>query len=877
MTYEPPLAPPRRGRHVSAAIAGVILMLVLGGYVAVGWALVRAAYDPMAGRPLTYDALQRELDSALATRTEFSLRAGLVAVEDSIIIEGRSGTILVRFDSLAVLDTTINPALRPNGFLADEVRRYNDAQRARLRELVTAEGLRQSGGRGEAATATAEGRGGSTAAGGGGLGGSAPLTAQGRSSRGGRASIVDLRERHNPSVFRSRLMFALDTNGMGERITLAPRAVTAGMRVPSPFETRREVLITTREAPEHYALLGARSSVLLDGRGTTPGAAGCPFAPRGDSINIQCRLPGSTRREVLIAARPQDRASTLTVAGQYAVHYDGERVLPGHTVQVRPGGLLQLPSRILERAPGAMALERTAVGTLAGTQWVNGRTLWRHSPDWSTPFARHLVGPSGFGATSAQASGRIIPLSLDEQLMRDLQTNLEEFTASRQSVKDLGFAVAVLANARTGEILAVAELGANEPDAPSRVLQAFNVGSAIKPLLTVAALAEFPELASLEIQNPGGSVDELWGRALRQPFEVGSACPAGWIDLRLFLSCSSNLYSASLVSAAMQSREATRLGFEGGASLPFRIAGRTRGGRPRIPLDRRGAVDPDTVNRSGLSHGLDSLFGITTGIEAAIADLGRDSSTWRGLAYHGGAPGSARAPFGLWPEQSRVGLVLQGERASLRQLVGVALGAGEVRITPIHLTQAFGRIITDRRVVLSFVPSRDSVAVGGEAPFDSMGLSREPWYRAVRAGLSDVGESGTGAGLGAAARRALGAEIAFYGKTGTLNTRPAVVRRRVVDTLVVDGVERVVSGVRVDTIAAVAVKALTFGVGMPGATREPALECGVVGTLYFRFGGSSQSVDDMARAFAEERLWRIIREHWSRIGVCPSAASMAAR
>ncbi|HUF26414.1 MAG TPA: hypothetical protein VMM18_05460 [Gemmatimonadaceae bacterium] len=850
---------PRRGRHISAAIAAAILSLVLGGYIAVGVALVKAAYDPMAGRPLTYDALQRELDSALTLRTAFSLRAGLAAVEDSVIIDGRTGPILVRWDSLAVLDTTVNPALRPHGFLADEVRRYNDAQRGRLRELEDAESIR-GGAQGRAALGAASGRPAFTAA-----SGRPFFVAQRRpafSGRIGRPVLIDLRERHNPSVFRSRLMFTVDSAEMGERIVLSPRAVTAGMRVPSPFETRREVLITTKEAPERFALLGARSAVLLHGSGVTPGVAGCPFSTRGDSINIQCRMPGSARREVLVAAREQSGTSTLTVAGQYPVHYDGERVTPGRTVAMASGGLLQLPSRIIGRAPGAMALERTAVGTLAGTQWVNGRTVWRHSPDWSTPFARHLVGPSGFGATSAQASGRIIPLSLDESLLRDVQRNLEQFTAGRRSVADLGFALAVIAHARTGEILAVAELGESGPDAPSRVLQAFNIGSAIKPLLTVAALAELPELGTLEIWNPGGTVNELWGHSFDRGFDVGGACPVGWIDLRRFLSCSSNLYSASLVAAALQSRDVPRPEFENGGSAPFRLAGVTRNGRrPRMPLDARGAIDPDTLNRSALSFGLDSLFGIATGIEAAIADLGRDSAAWRGLAYHGG--GAASAPFGLWPEQSRVGLVLQGQRASLRQLVSVALGAGEVRITPIHLTQAFGRIVTDRRLVLTFVPSRDTLFA-----FDSLGLARSPWYAAVRGGLRDVGESGTGAGLAAAGRRILGPDIVFYGKTGTLNTRPAVIRRRVVDTLVVDDVRTVITGIRTDTIAPVAVKSLVFALGKPGPARGAALECGVVGTLYFRFGGDSRAVDDVARAFAEERLWRVLRAHWDRLELC---------
>jgi len=145
-------------------------------------------------------------------------------------------------------------------------------------------------------------------------------------------------------------------------------------------------------------------------------------------------------------------------------------------------------------------------GILAGTQWVNGRVVWRQNSDWDTPIARQLVSASGFGLMSALSTPRVDPLSLDEQLSRELQAALEAFIGTQPQARDLAFAVGVIANLSTGEILAAPEVNHRYADAPSAVLRSVNVGSAIKPLLAAATLVSFPELSSLQIRNHGGRV-----------------------------------------------------------------------------------------------------------------------------------------------------------------------------------------------------------------------------------------------------------------------------------------------------------------------------------------------------------------------------------
>lgn len=809
----------RRLRIISLLIPALVLGGVLAAFGFVVVRLYHSAYDQRARGPMLYRALEDELAAGLEP-SDSSLRRAIVVSEDSVLLRRRGAALTVRFDTLAIIDTSQSPSLREGGFVADHVHRYNMIQRRRVRDV------------------------------------------QDRFARRGASlgPLVDLREKENSSVFRTRIRFVDDSSGDGYRSTLSSRAATTGMRVASPFESRREVMITARRATERFAFVGLDTTVTLTGKGTTPGGRrGCAFLVREDSAGIQCRKPGSARPEILMSLDKQGHPGSLRMFRRDSVFYDGKLVPHGAHLPIRRGGLFRLPSRILGQPGEPMALEQTVSGILAGTQWVNGRVVWRQNADWDTPIARQLVSASGFGLMSALSTPRVVPLSLDEQLSRELQAELEAFIAAQPQARDLSFAVGVIANLETGEILAAPEVNHRYADAPSSVLRSVNVGSAIKPLLAAATLVSFPELATLQIRNPGGRVRELWGYQLSSDFETGGRCAVGWIDLRRFLECSSNVYAASLVSAGLQPRTNGRVALEHRPGAVYRLDARDESERqPRLPLEPNLTIHPESLFASVLSHGLDELFGITTSLEEASVDHG-DSTVWEGLTDAAGNP--VRVPSGLWPDRARVGLAYQGRRSTLRRLAAVAIGAGEARLTPIDLTQAFGRLVSDRAVVLRFVPADTATPAWADH-----GLRSQRWYSTFMAGLRGVGETGTAAGTGSIIRRTLGPNVAFFGKTGTLNA-PASSLRRSPDTIVM-----------VDPVVATT---LVFAVGNPSRNGGAALSCGFVGTIYFRLNREVDRVEPLATAFANQRLWPVLRKHWNRLGTCPTPrrtrASGAAR
>jgi len=47
-----------------------------------------------------------------------------------------------------------------------------------------------------------------------------------------------------------------------------------------------------------------------------------------------------------------------------------------------------------------------------------------------------------------------------------------------------------------------------------------------------------------------------------------------------------------------------------------------------------------------------------------------------------------------------------------------------------------------------------------------------------------------------------------------------------------------------------------------------AIDCGVVGTIYFRLRRNPPHAESLATDFANERLWRLLRKNWQRLKVC---------
>ena len=852
-TYEQPAEPrprerpplPRRGRLASSAYVGLLfLLLTVVGFVALGAALPRYTLSSTARRGLTYDTLFAELHDALVDEPDRPLRRAIQAVQVDALMPAPNGFAIVTFDTLAAEPSTF-PSLQAGGFLHDEIDRFNSYQRERL-------------------DAVRRGR----------------LTA---------GSVLDLRASDNPSIFRTEIRVVDDARGERDSILLSERAVPYGLRVPSPFDAARLVAVTTREWSRTLGWISPSGARSVRANGRVPGEPPCPFRAVKDSVYVECTAPGSPFTQLVLRFPDQlGETGTATLFTRERTLYDGRQLPSRRTVPIGTGGIFQFHSRALSASrharPEPVILEWTLGGTLGGTQWINGRIRWQSSVSQRSPFVRQLASAAGFGASVELEGGRNIPLSLDETLTDDLQDALDEFAktgkrGAHPELADLGFATIVLASARTGEILGVAELGPPAASGGSWLLKPVNVGSAIKPLLAASVLMERPDLATLEVRNQSAVMNDVWGLPLGKPFEAGSSCPLGWIGLRQFLSCSSNRFSALLVAAAMKPAADSLTTFDAAPGITFRLGGREHAGqRPHIALDRNNQIRSDTLNASTLAAGLFALDSLNTSLElaAALGREGRDSAIWLGLRDDRLHP--VRVPLGLWPEQSRLAMMRGSRPATARQLAMFAVGAAENRVTTLDLTEAFARIVTDRRVGLTFVPAT------GTASFPALALSKYSWYPAFLGGLHDVGTVGTAKGTQTAVAQQLSPSLLFYGKTGTLNAPPHVRILHRADTTVVNGKPVVHQMAFADTIVPpVVAKTLLFAVGaryarggkslapprMPNSDESGgAVDCGVVGTIYFRLRRNPPHVESLATDFANQRLWRVLRKNWQRLKLC---------
>jgi hypothetical protein len=846
--------PGARAFPSSAHVGLIFLLLTVVGFVALGAALPRYTLSSTARRGLTYDTLFAELHDALVDEPDRPLRRGIRAVQVDAVVPAPKGYAVVTFDTLAA-DPSVYPSLEPGGFLHDEIDRFNAFQHERV-----------------------------------------DAVRRGRLTGG---SVLDLRAAENPSIFRTEIHNIEDGRTERDTIVLAERAVPYDLRVPSPFDAARLVAVTTREWSRSIGWISGKGTESARGNGRVPGVPACPFRAVKDSVYVECTAPGSPFAQLVL--RFPDRlgeTGTATLFTRDRTLYDGRQLPSRQTVPIGTGGMFQFHTRALTGnrpvRPEPAILEWTLSGTLGGTQWINGRIRWQPSVSRTSPFVRQLASASGFGASVELEGGRNIPISLDETLTDELQTELDDFTghkksgsgAARLQPSDIAFATIVLASAKTGEILGVAEYGPPSSGGGSWLLKPVNVGSAIKPLLAASALMQRPDLGSLEVRNDGATMYDLWGLPLGKPFEAGSSCPIGWIGLRQFLACSSNRFSAALVAAAMTpASERTVPPLDDAAGVTFRLNGQTHvGQRPHLALDRNHQVRADTLNASALSAGLFALDSLNTSLELAaqLGREGRDSAVWQGLKDDRYNP--VRVPLGLWPEQSRLALMRGSRPATARQLAMFSVGAAENRVTTIDLTEAFARLVTDRRIGLTFVPTST-----GRASFPAMGLSKYSWYQVFIGGLHDVGTIGTAKGTQAAVAQQLSPNLLFYGKSGTLNAPPHVRQLRRVDTIMVNGMPVARTLAFTDTVVPpVVAKTLLFTVGarssragksgvsfasqVPGDSSPVnvggAIDCGVVGTIYFRLRRNPPHVESLATDFANERLWKLLRKNWQRLKVC---------
>ena len=696
------------------------------------------------------------------------------------------GSARESFDTLVIIADTIRfPAFREGGFLADQVALFNRYQNWRVEVGHQ------------------------------------------------RAEWFDSLAMYNPSVFRT------GRDEDGHAIPL--RSVsTYAMRVTSPFEELWRGRVIAREFQEAPGLVGQASALALDRPSDSSGAASpCRTDRSGATIKFYCvSREGRPQLSLRLASREDGATARAGWSPTgYPFRYDGRPLRAGDTVSVVDGGIVALAGV----APSVFS--RIETGLLSGTQWINGRV----QRVTSGPNVLHFL--SGLGARTAAQNARgggdvRLQLSIDAALSQELADSLAAFTHGLP----LDFAAVLLADAKTGEIRGLGEHGTRTDPDESWFLRPVNVGSAIKPILATAILSERPELASLEI-HPEAKVEQVFGYKVGGFASDTHGCAAQqWIDLAYFIRCSNNQFAAAMALAGVA--DATPAGFlrlVPGNTEPYRLGGKEYASlRPSIPM-RGGRVPKDWLTGSALSNGLLRVFNVDADVTVADA-RSRNEGVWRGLRFSNGI--AARPATAISPEVSRPSLVARGTNGTGTGLLATyAYGGWGNQWTIFDLTQAFDRILTDRRVVLSFASGGSQGEMDptneDETSGEPLKLSGKAWYRTLTGALAGVAESGTAAGLADSWRSTLGNQLSVYAKTGTLN----------------------------ETDDKLFLKTLVFAIGRRDDRADAALGCGMVGTVYFRLKSLPQDatvVPPLATTFATRVLGPMMSRYWSQLKPCPT-------
>jgi hypothetical protein len=603
----------------------------------------------------------------------------------------------------------------------------------------------------------------------------------------------------------------------------------------------------------------------------------CEFVPSLPEVQVYC-LSEERIAQATLRLGTGGKEESWAVAGWADLRVDGRRLRSGDSLPIREGSILSLEP--LE----PMVFGEYWEGVFSSKQWVNGRM--RRQSDLPPPLDLFAtLGTAWKSAGDPVTPDASVRLSVRAQSSLDLTERLTRFLEEEVSLP-VEFGTVVLARIPDGAIVSAAEVGERRNRGRSSLLERVAPGSAVKPLLAAAILSQRPELGSMEIPARSGRISSVLGMPRvggRRAFTTTLNCGLpreGTVDLRYFLRCSNNEYAASLLVAGLA---------EDG------VPGESWRGASEIPLEG-GRVPRAVLLRSPLSEGVSALFDLPT--DPTIADTRRRSSrVWQGLAFSDGTP--FQAPGEVLPAESRPALLAPGssEGTDLGLLYRYAYGAWENQWTLLDLTNAFARVVSDRRIHMAFAPGAgagDGEGAGGRdgsdgpgahgggaggpdgggserggrrwdgggpgpdggeggryrgegrSREDTLGLAGQPWYPRFLSGLRAVAVDGTARGLRDAWVEE-GLPRAVYTKTGTLN-------------------EAGQPGPQDDLFA----KVLLFAVGTPAQGADGPLACGFVGGLYLRFakGPASGNLPSYQVDFARQHLGAVLRENWEVFGGC---------
>ncbi len=522
---------------------------------------------------------------------------------------------------------------------------------------------------------------------------------------------------------------------------------TGALNVLSPFSETRWTQVLSRDARVGLALVRDGATLYFDPPASIqlpdpfpPGwCAAIQWSP--ETLGLRCgSAAGGLESDRFVefrlsaeAERPSNRRR-LVAAPRRGLTVEGARVYPD-TVHLRAGQLLR--SAAFEGGFVALA----ASGTIIDTQRVNGRgRLVIASPRY---------GQIGLALSRVRVNDgplQPIPLSLSPSLTATLDSVLLAVVHranARGASRNLRVVNAelVAVDIRTGDILALSGTrdpgtGAYLPGTTPRW-----IGSAVKPMIAAAVLSAHPELENLLVST-GERVERLDGRPLLRPFNAG--CGGGAVSLRRGLRCSSNAFSAELLTRGL------------------RLSGVT------MSLVDSTRYDAGLLSVSPIAQAMESIWG--TPLDSRGGEPNPDQ--WARNDPQGVGARFLSQNGGLLPERSATHLLVPQSRGgksvqvgpTLDQLARIAFGQGDNEWTLLDAAATFARVVSGRRVEERFLAYGDGKSTA--ADFSWRGTS---WHRTLLAGLTDVVRhpEGTASEVGERVDRKLERPVRLLGKTGT--------------------------------------------------------------------------------------------------------------
>lgn len=505
-----------------------------------------------------------------------------------------------------------------------------------------------------------------------------------------------------------------------------------------------------------------------------------------------------------LRVNPAGRGATGYAYRQSDVWLNGRRTSFGSHA-LSGGDVLDVPRL------GSVMLTVADQGTLAAEQWINGRRRFTEG-DLGTLSIFGSAGRTSFGSRRDP-----LVLSFDGAFTADLEAAAGAFISANGDA--LARMAVVALDIRTGEVRAIAEPGRRHDDEPLLSFEPILVGSAAKPIVAAAILAEQPQFANLRLPYAGDEVTSVAGAPLRVPFENERNGCTGDIDFDSFIRCSSNQYAAELLVRSLE-----RNGYRPSAGTIV----------PRAVLEH-------SAVGTGLAEAFDvDAFGGRT--------RGRNTLYWNPDTSSASGVGVA-TNRGLLPWESRPWIVFPDSAGTrVDWLARYAFGGWENRWTLLGLAQAYARIASGRAVQANFVhrPSQSLDA------FDTLGTKTAAAMGRVREALAQVPVNGTAAGLAQRLARLAGSPITVLAKTGTLN----------------------------ETGPAGHFKALALAMGpAANASARAALACGLVVVSYFEFSDDwagrrgTRALPPVHVDFAAGPLQAVVARHWRQIVSCPDSVT----